>query len=145
MFWLIVRADEVLMPYRFCANGSKKIEKNCVFVCVKGGSFDGHTKAAEALEAFLQRPLITPSGVISEQKPHLAPGLYKKHYSPQTPLYLVKNLADYIPPPCYKEIFEERAAHIFLFPPSRPLREGECVLSPNSDLNEAASHLFDCL
>lgn len=31
-------------------DNSKKIEKNCVFVCVKGGSFDGHTKAAEALE-----------------------------------------------------------------------------------------------
>ena len=46
----------------------------------------------EELEAFLNRSLITPSGVISEQKPHLAPGLYKKHYSPQTPLYLVKNL-----------------------------------------------------
>ena len=100
---------------------------------------------AEVLETFLKHPLITPSGVISEQKPHLSPGLYKKHYSPQTPLYLVKNLADYIPPPCYKEIFEERAAHIFLFPPSRPLREGECVLSPNRDLNEAASRLFACL
>ncbi|WP_044974791.1 UDP-N-acetylmuramoyl-L-alanyl-D-glutamate--2,6-diaminopimelate ligase [Ruminococcus sp. HUN007] len=31
-------------------DNSKKIEKGCVFVCVKGGSFDGHTKAAEALE-----------------------------------------------------------------------------------------------
>ena len=99
----------------------------------------------EVLEAFLQRPLITPSGTISDQKPHLSPGLYKKHYSPQTPLYLVKNLADYVPPPCYKEIFEAHATHVFLFPPSRPLREGECVLSPNRDLNEAASHLFDCL
>ena len=31
-------------------DNSKKIEKGSVFVCVKGGSFDGHTKAAEALE-----------------------------------------------------------------------------------------------
>ena len=100
---------------------------------------------AEVLEAFLKRPLIIPSGVISEQKPHLAPGLYKKHYSPQTPLYLVKNLADYVPPLRYKEIFEAHAAYIFLFPPSRPLRGGKLVLSPNGDLNEAASHLFDCL
>ena len=100
---------------------------------------------AEVLEAFLQRPLITPSSTISDQKPHLSPGLYKKHYSPQTPLYLVNNLADYVPPPRYKEIFEERAAHVFLFPPLQPLREGECVLSPNGDLNKAASHLFDCL
>ena len=100
---------------------------------------------AEVLEVFLQRPLTTPSGTISDQKPHLAPGLYKKHYSPQTPLYLVNNLADYVPPPRYREIFENRAAHIFLFPPSRPLRGCESVLSPNGDLNEAASHLFDCL
>ena len=101
--------------------------------------------AAEALEAFFQRPLITPSGMISDQKPHLAPGLYKKHYSPQTPLYLVNNLANYIPPPRYKEIFENRAAHVFLFPPSRPLQGREYVLSQSRDLNEAASRLFDCL
>lgn len=101
--------------------------------------------ATEVLEAFLKHPIITPSGVISEQKPHLSPGLYKKHYSPQTPLYLVKNLADYVPPSRYKEIFEAHAAHVFLFPPSRPLREGEYVLSPNGDLNEAASRLFACL
>jgi L-threonylcarbamoyladenylate synthase len=100
---------------------------------------------AEALEAFFQRPLITPLDTTSDQKPHLAPGLYKKHYSPQTPLYLVENLADYVPPPRYKAIFEEHAARVFLFPPSRPLREGECVLSQKRDLNEAASNLFDCL
>lgn len=29
---------------------SRKIQKDCVFFCVKGGSFDGHTKAAEAIE-----------------------------------------------------------------------------------------------
>ena len=100
---------------------------------------------AEALGTFLNRSLVMAKDVVSEQKPHLAPGLYKKHYSPQTPLYLVGNLADYVPPPRYKAIFEDRAAHVFLFPLSRPLREGECVLSPNRDLNEAASNLFDCL
>lgn len=31
-------------------DNSKKIEKDCVFVCIKGGSFDGHTKALEAIE-----------------------------------------------------------------------------------------------
>lgn len=31
-------------------DNSAKIKKDCVFVCVKGGSFDGHTVAAEALE-----------------------------------------------------------------------------------------------
>lgn len=29
---------------------SRKIQKDCVFFCVIGGSFDGHTKAAEAIE-----------------------------------------------------------------------------------------------
>lgn len=32
-------------------DNSNKITKDCVFVCVKGGSFDGHTKALEAIEA----------------------------------------------------------------------------------------------
>lgn len=31
-------------------DNSSKIQKDCVFVCVKGASFDGHTKAAEAIE-----------------------------------------------------------------------------------------------
>ena len=31
-------------------DNSKKIKKDCVFVCVKGASFDGHDKATEALE-----------------------------------------------------------------------------------------------
>ena len=31
-------------------DNSRKIQKGCVFVCIKGASFDGHTKAKEALE-----------------------------------------------------------------------------------------------
>lgn len=31
-------------------DNTAKIQKDCVFVCVKGGSFDGHTKAEEALK-----------------------------------------------------------------------------------------------
>ena len=29
---------------------SRKIQEDCVFFCVKGGSFDGHTKAEEAIQ-----------------------------------------------------------------------------------------------
>ncbi|MBQ3885599.1 MAG: UDP-N-acetylmuramoyl-L-alanyl-D-glutamate--2,6-diaminopimelate ligase, partial [Ruminococcus sp.] len=29
---------------------TRKVVENCIFVCVKGGSFDGHTAAAEMLE-----------------------------------------------------------------------------------------------
>jgi len=31
-------------------DNTAKIQRDCVFVCVKGGSFDGHTKAEEALK-----------------------------------------------------------------------------------------------
>lgn len=31
-------------------DNSNKIQKDCIFVCVKGGSFDGHSKAKEAVE-----------------------------------------------------------------------------------------------
>ncbi|HOC33998.1 MAG TPA: Mur ligase domain-containing protein, partial [Ruminococcus flavefaciens] len=29
---------------------TRKVAEGCLFVCVKGGSFDGHTAAAEMLE-----------------------------------------------------------------------------------------------
>ena len=29
---------------------TRKVVEDCIFVCVKGGSFDGHTAAAEMLE-----------------------------------------------------------------------------------------------
>ena len=31
-------------------DNTKKVREGCIFVCVKGGSFDGHTAAAEMLE-----------------------------------------------------------------------------------------------
>ena len=34
----------------FITDNSRKIEKDCIFVCIEGMHFDGHTKAAEALE-----------------------------------------------------------------------------------------------
>ena len=101
--------------------------------------------AAETLEAFLKCPLITPLVPVSDHTTHLSPGLYKRHYSPQTPLYLVEHLADYVPPLQYQQVFEERAVHVFLFPPSRPLQDYERILSLNRDLNEAAARLFSCL
>ena len=100
---------------------------------------------AEELEAFLKRPLYTPTVPVGDRFPKLSPGLYKKHYSPQTPLYLVNKLADYIPPLRYKKIFEEHAVHVFLFPPSRPLENFERALSENHTLTEAAAGLFSCL
>ncbi len=34
----------------FITDNSRKVEKDCIFVCIEGMHFDGHTKAAEALE-----------------------------------------------------------------------------------------------
>ena len=31
-------------------NDSRKLEPGCMFICIKGASFDGHTFAAEAAE-----------------------------------------------------------------------------------------------
>lgn len=33
----------------FITDNSSKVDKGCVFVCIKGARFDGHTKAAEAI------------------------------------------------------------------------------------------------
>jgi L-threonylcarbamoyladenylate synthase len=99
----------------------------------------------EVLEEFLCRTLVMPSTPDPGIGPLLSPGLYKKHYSPRTPLYLVDKLSDYVPPCSYRQIFKERAAHVFLVSPSRPLNDNERVLSRNNDLNEAAARLFACL
>lgn len=34
----------------FITDNSKKVENGCIFVCIEGKHFDGHTKAKEALE-----------------------------------------------------------------------------------------------
>jgi len=39
------------LPVSTVTDDSRKLERDCVFVCVAGSHFDGHSKAAEALEA----------------------------------------------------------------------------------------------
>lgn len=95
----------------------------------------------EALEAFLGKS-IEAVGHIPVSGAHLSPGLYKKHYSPRTPLYWVNNLARYQPSQDLSVTFEKNAAHVFLFPPERELRKDEFVLSERSDLEEVAMRLF---
>ena len=97
--------------------------------------------AKETLEAFLGQPIEATSH-ISQTGPRLSPGLYKKHYSPQTPLYLVDNLTHYQPSGNLCTVFNENAAHIFLFSPKRDLQKNEFVLSEQSDLQEVAARLF---
>lgn len=98
----------------------------------------------ESLEAFLERPIPTLA-LTPVNGAHLSPGLYKRHYSPKTPLYLVHNLEQFQVPIELKSTFEVGAAHVFLRSPCRPLSSNEFVLSPKGDLLEVAASLFDCL
>jgi L-threonylcarbamoyladenylate synthase len=95
----------------------------------------------EALESFLQKPIIDGTNTDA----HLSPGLYKKHYSPQKPLYWVQQLEGFNPPEAYQKDFHVNAAHVFLYPPKHTLAAHEYVLSPNKSLEEVATHLFECL
>ena len=97
--------------------------------------------AKETLEMFLGQS-IEAVGHIHQSGPHLSPGLYKKHYSPQTPLYLVDNLAHYQPSERLRTVFEKNSVHVFLFPPEHDLKKDEVVLSERGDLREVAARLF---
>lgn len=55
----------------YITDNSAKVGENCVFVCIKGKHFDGHTKAAEALEkgaaaVIVQRDLGLENQIIVE-------------------------------------------------------------------------------
>ena len=82
---------------------------------------------------------------MEDKEPHLSPGLYKKHYSPNTPLYLVLNLRHYIPNSELTSIFHKNSAHIYLFPPEKELTNNDFVLSYKSNLQEVATNLFKVL
>lgn len=99
----------------------------------------------EELEEFLGKKLATYKKEADNKDPHLSPGLFKKHYSPSTPLYLVSGLENYKPTGELQSVFFERSAHVFLFHPVRPLNPNEFVLSSRGDLYEVAANLFAML
>ena len=99
----------------------------------------------EQLENALGKPIKIGGHSIQSQEPHLSPGLYKKHYSPKTPLYLVQNLNYYQPNDKLKEIFNNNSAHIYLFSPQKKLNKNEFILSKSYQLQEAAANLFSLL
>lgn len=74
--------------------------------------------------------------------PKIAPGLFKKHYSPRTPLYLVDNLYTFKPPTSYVSIYKEGAVHVFFKKPTKEADVPNVFLSENGDLQEAAFNLF---
>ena len=53
LYKLIEGLADINIPDREISSvtdNTKKVRKDCIFVCVKGGSFDGHDAAAEMLE-----------------------------------------------------------------------------------------------
>ncbi len=55
----------------FITDNSAKIDKDCIFVCIEGKRFDGHTKAAEALEkgaaaVVVQKDMGLPNQILVE-------------------------------------------------------------------------------
>lgn len=99
----------------------------------------------EQLETFLGRSIKLGGHIMEDKEPHLSPGLYKKHYSPNTPLYLVSNLNHYISDSELTSTFHKNSARIYLFPPEKELTNNDFVLSNKSNLQEVAANLFNVL
>ena len=99
----------------------------------------------EELEQFLGREIAAYKKEADDKMPHLSPGLFRKHYSPSTPLYLVPRLEDYKPTQELEPVFSEQSAHVFLFCPRRSLEPNEFILSQHGDLYEVAANLLALL
>ena len=90
----------------------------------------------EQIESVLQRPL-------GEQKSsgHLHPGMFKKHYSPRTPLFLMDRDSDFTRLRSQKNVaaicFSENFPSVSV--------EKKIMLSSSGDLEEAAQHLYAVL
>lgn len=53
LYQLIQEKENLRLPdmeISFITDNTRKVQKDCIFVCVKGGSFDGHDAAEEMLE-----------------------------------------------------------------------------------------------
>lgn len=71
-----------------------------------------------------------------------APGMLSKHYAPITPLYFTENLETYI------HQFRDEKIGLLLFskaPKNVPKNCVQIILSPNENLKEAASKLYETL
>jgi L-threonylcarbamoyladenylate synthase len=70
-----------------------------------------------------------------------APGMFLKHYSPKTPLYLVKNSAEFLQQTVYKNIaylgFNEAKSHAKI--------AQNFLLSPEGNFDKAAANLYKTL
>ncbi|MDR0647359.1 MAG: threonylcarbamoyl-AMP synthase [Puniceicoccales bacterium] len=99
----------------------------------------------EALEDVLKHSVHISPADTSDHATKLCPGLFKKHYSPHTPLYLVDKLQGFKPPQHLEQQFHQQAAYVFFTRPHRTLTGKEFYLTENEDLTEAAANLFATL
>ncbi|MDR2769739.1 MAG: threonylcarbamoyl-AMP synthase [Puniceicoccales bacterium] len=101
--------------------------------------------AKESIEDVLKQSVHIPLADENDRPTKLCPGLFKKHYSPHIPLYLVDKLQGFKPPQHLEQQFHQRAAHVFFTRPRRILTGKEFYLTENEDLAEAAANLFATL
>ncbi len=90
----------------------------------------------EAIEAVLGKKISIYSTQELNATNKKSPGLYKKHYSPQTPLSLVEHIP------------QDKSAnrgYIYRQRPSSSLNQNEYYLSENGDLSEMAHNVFKLL
>ena len=90
----------------------------------------------EAIEAVLGKKISIYSTQELNAMNKKSPGLYKKHYSPQTPLSLVEHIP------------QDKSAnrgYIYRQRPSSSLNQNEYYLSENGDLSEMAHNVFKLL
>ena len=90
----------------------------------------------EEIEAVLQKHINTYSLRELNSTRKKSPGLYKKHYSPQTPLSLVANILQSRLP---------TRAYIYRQKPARALASNEYFLSESGTLSEMAHNVFRIL
>jgi len=90
----------------------------------------------EQIEAVFQKPMTE-----QESSGHLHPGMFKKHYSPRTPLLLMDRNSDFTRLRSQKNVAAICFTENF---PSVPVKE-KIMLSNSGDLEEAAQHLYAVL
>ncbi|MDR1665435.1 MAG: hypothetical protein LBR62_00085, partial [Puniceicoccales bacterium] len=94
--------------------------------------------SVEELEAVLKCSIAAPPLEDEEKHPKPCPGLFRKHYSPRTPLILYPSLQNSPPP-------ETNIARVFFQKPIHTTGEAVFWLTSKGDLNQAASRLFRLL
>ncbi|MDR1255261.1 MAG: threonylcarbamoyl-AMP synthase [Puniceicoccales bacterium] len=99
----------------------------------------------ESIEDVLKQSVHMPPADTNDHATKLCPGLFKKHYSPHTSLYLVDKLQGFKPPQHLEQQFNQQSAHVFFTRSNRILTGKEFYLTKNEDLAEAAANLFALL